>query len=64
MRDIVVIGAGLSGSLAAMVLNQCGFQVTVIDRYASYPAEFRAEQLVGSQINFLSKIGLDTNFYC
>ncbi len=62
MQDIVVIGAGLSGSLAAIVLYRCGFQVTVIDRYASYPAEFRAEQLVGSQIRSLSKIGLETDF--
>jgi len=61
MQDIVVIGAGLSGSLAAIMLHQRGFRVTVIDRYRSYPAEFRAEQLVGSQIAFLNSIGLMTS---
>ncbi len=59
MQDIVVIGAGLSGSLVAIMLHQRGFQVTVVDRYASYPAEFRAEQLVGDQIEFLQNIGLE-----
>ncbi len=44
------------------MLDRRGFRVTVIDRYASYPAEFRAEQLVGSQIKFFSKIGLGADF--
>ncbi len=61
MQDIVVVGAGLSGSLAAIMLNQRGFNVTVIDRYAVYPAEFRAEQLVGSQIDFFNNIGSAAN---
>lgn len=41
------------------MLHQQGFRVTVIDRYAAYPAEFRAEQLVGDQIEFLQNIGLE-----
>ncbi len=40
------------------MLHQRGFQVTVVDRYAVYPAEFRAEQLVGGQIKFFQNIGL------
>lgn len=59
MRDVVVVGAGLSGSLAAIMLHERGFRVTVVDRYAAYPAEFRAEQLVGTQIQFLRNIGLE-----
>lgn len=58
MADIVVVGAGLSGSLAAIALNRCGFQVTVIDRYKKYPADFRAEQIVGSQLKIFSDLGL------
>lgn len=61
MQDIVVVGAGLSGSLAAIMLQQRGFNVTVIDRYAVYPADFRAEQLVGSQIDFFNDIGPTAN---
>lgn len=60
MPDVVVVGAGLSGSLAAIMLSQRGFQVTIIDRYAVYPAEFRAEQIVGNQIEFFTNIGLTT----
>lgn len=59
MQDVIVVGAGLSGSLAAIMLHERGFQVTVVDRYAAYPAEFRAEQLVGDQIQVLRNIGLD-----
>ncbi len=59
MQDVIVVGAGLSGSLAAIMLHERGFRVTVVDRYATYPAEFRAEQLVGNQIQVLRNIGLD-----
>lgn len=58
MQDVLVVGAGLSGSLAAIMLYEHGFRVTVVDRYATYPAEFRAEQLVGDQIEFFLNIGL------
>ena len=61
MQDVVVVGAGLSGSLAAIMLHERGFRVTVVDRYAAYPAEFRAEQLVGNQIKVFRNIGLDDN---
>src|SRR4051812_9339128 len=56
MRDchIVVIGAGFGGSLAAIMLDRLGFRVTVIDRYAVFPAIFAAEQLVGSQVGILN----------
>lgn len=62
MQDVVVVGAGLSGSLATIMLHERGFRVTVVDRYAAYPAEFRAEQLVGDQIEFLRNIGLEDEF--
>ena len=58
MQDVIVVGAGLSGSLAAIMLHERGFRVTVVDRHAAYPAEFRAEQLVGNQIQVLRNIGL------
>ena len=56
--DILVVGAGLGGALAAAVLGRAGFQVTVVDRYATYPQDFRAEQLVGPQIEVLRGFGL------
>lgn len=56
--DLVVVGAGLGGATAAAVLNRAGFDITVVDRNAVYPHDFRAEQLVGSQIDILRSLGL------
>lgn len=58
MVDVVVVGAGLSGCLAAIALSQRGFQVAIVDRYKNYPADFRAEQIVGSQLKSFSDLGL------
>jgi 2-polyprenyl-6-methoxyphenol hydroxylase-like FAD-dependent oxidoreductase len=54
----LIVGAGLGGATAAAVLSRAGFDVVVVDRHAAYPADFRAEQLVGSQIDALRRLGL------
>ncbi len=56
--DIVVVGAGLAGALMAAVLTRAGVSVVVVDRHATYPSDFRAEQLVGSQTVALRRLGL------
>jgi len=56
--DVVVVGAGLGGAAAAAVLSRAGCDVVVVDRHATYPADFRAEQLVGSQTDALRRLGL------
>jgi 2-polyprenyl-6-methoxyphenol hydroxylase-like FAD-dependent oxidoreductase len=56
--DIVIIGAGVSGSLAAVVLGRAGYHVTLVDRYAVYPPDFRAEHLDGAQIDQFNRLGL------
>lgn len=56
--DVVVVGAGLAGAAAAAVLNRAGCDVVVVDRHSTYPADFRAEQLVGSQTDALRRLGL------
>lgn len=58
MVDVVVVGAGLSGCLAAIALSQRGFQVAIVDRYKNYPADFRAEQIVGSQLRSFNNLGV------
>src|SRR5262245_46614808 len=45
--DIAVVGGGLAGSLAAVVLGR-----------AAYPNEFRVEKLAGDQISLLRTLGL------
>lgn len=56
--DVVIVGAGLGGATAAAVLSRAGYDVVIVDRHAAYPADFRAEQLVGSQIDALRRLGL------
>ena len=56
--DVVIIGGGLSGTLAAVLLGRAGFQVALIDLHHLYPPDFRAEQLVGEQVEVLRQLGL------
>lgn len=56
--DVVVVGGGLSGSLAAVVLGRAGRRVAIVDRHAEYPAEFRVEKIAGDQVELLRRLGL------
>jgi 2-polyprenyl-6-methoxyphenol hydroxylase-like FAD-dependent oxidoreductase len=56
--DVLVIGGGLSGSLAAVVLGRAGYRVAIVDRHAEYPSEFRVEKIAGDQVELLSRLGL------
>ncbi len=56
--DIVIVGAGMSGTIAATMLGRAGYSVLLIDRHATYPSDFRAEHLDGIQIEQLSRLGL------
>jgi 2-polyprenyl-6-methoxyphenol hydroxylase-like FAD-dependent oxidoreductase len=56
--DIAVIGAGLSGTLAAIVLGRAGYRVTLVDRSAVCPPEFRVEKIGGGQVAAMRRLGL------
>src|SRR4051812_12247540 len=56
--DIAVVGGGLAGSLAAVVLGRAGYRVALVDRHAVYPSEFRVEKLAGDQVSLLRRLGL------
>jgi 2-polyprenyl-6-methoxyphenol hydroxylase-like FAD-dependent oxidoreductase len=59
--DIVIVGGGISGTLAATVLGRAGYDVCMIDRYSVYPPDFRAEHLDGPQIDQLRRLGFLEN---
>jgi len=56
--DIVIVGGGLTGSIAAVALGRAGYRVTLIDRHAEYPPEFRVEKIAGDQVTLLERLGL------
>ena len=56
--DVLIVGGGISGTLAATALGRAGYEVCLIDRYATYPVDFRAEHLDGPQVDQLRRLGV------
>jgi 2-polyprenyl-6-methoxyphenol hydroxylase-like FAD-dependent oxidoreductase len=58
MTDIVIVGGGFAGCLAAIVLAKDGHKTTLVDLNANFPAHFRAEKISGDQLPLLAQFGL------
>jgi 2-polyprenyl-6-methoxyphenol hydroxylase-like FAD-dependent oxidoreductase len=56
--DVVIVGGGLAGSLAAAMLGRAGIDVILVDPHETYPPDFRCEKLDGTQVSILKKTGL------
>ena len=56
--DVAVVGAGLSGTLAAITLGKAGFRVALIDRHEVCPDEFRVEKIGGDLVARFRRLGL------
>jgi 2-polyprenyl-6-methoxyphenol hydroxylase-like FAD-dependent oxidoreductase len=56
--DIAIVGAGLSGTVAASVLARAGYSVGLIDRNEVAAPEFRVEKIAGTQIALFDRLGL------
>jgi 2-polyprenyl-6-methoxyphenol hydroxylase-like FAD-dependent oxidoreductase len=56
--DVVIVGAGLAGSAAAVVLGRAGYRVVLIDRHAVCPPQFRVEAIDSNQAALFERLGL------
>lgn len=56
--DVVIIGAGLAGSVAASTLTRAGIDVVVIDAAAVVPPSLRAEKLGTPILALFDRLGL------
>jgi 2-polyprenyl-6-methoxyphenol hydroxylase-like FAD-dependent oxidoreductase len=56
--DIAIVGGGLAGAIAAVMLGRGGYRVALFDIQKTPQPEFRAEQLVGAQVGRLAELGL------
>jgi 2-polyprenyl-6-methoxyphenol hydroxylase-like FAD-dependent oxidoreductase len=56
--DVVVIGAGLCGASAAVLLGRAGYRVVLVDRHAVCPSQFRLEHIAEDQARALDRVGL------
>jgi 2-polyprenyl-6-methoxyphenol hydroxylase-like FAD-dependent oxidoreductase len=56
--DVVIVGAGLCGSVAAVVLGRAGYRVVLVDRWADCPPQFRVEAIDSKQAELFNRLGL------
>ena len=56
--EIVIVGGGLAGSLAAAMLARRGYGVVLVDPHKDFPPDFRCEKIDGPQTELLRKTGL------
>jgi 2-polyprenyl-6-methoxyphenol hydroxylase-like FAD-dependent oxidoreductase len=55
--DVVIVGAGLGGALAAAILARAGYAVALVDVHAVYPPDFRVEKIAGEQVALMRGLG-------
>ena len=56
--DIAIVGGGLAGSLAAVMLGRAGYAVTLIDPFERCRADFRCEKLEEAHVDALRRAGV------
>jgi 2-polyprenyl-6-methoxyphenol hydroxylase-like FAD-dependent oxidoreductase len=56
--DVVIVGAGLAGASAAVVLGRQGRRVALVDPRPMYPPAFKAEKIEPDQADLFRRLGL------
>ena len=56
--DVIIVGGGLAGASAAVVLGRQGVRVTLVDQRSIYPSCFKAEKIEPDQADTLRRLGM------
>jgi 2-polyprenyl-6-methoxyphenol hydroxylase-like FAD-dependent oxidoreductase len=56
--DIAIVGGGLAGSLAAVMLGRAGHAVTLVDPFEACRPDFRCEKLEEAHVDALRRAGV------
>jgi 2-polyprenyl-6-methoxyphenol hydroxylase-like FAD-dependent oxidoreductase len=57
LSDVLIVGAGIAGSLLALVLARRNLSVSVVDLHEHYPPDFRCEKLSVAQLDIFKDLG-------
>lgn len=60
--DVLIVGSGPTGLMAALLLNQCGIKVRIVDKNAQQAHESRAFAVHARSLELLQNIGLVDQF--
>jgi len=61
--EIAIIGGGIAGSSAAVMLGRQGYDVVLIDPHDVFPDDFRCEKFDASQIETITHMGLAKDIF-
>lgn len=61
--DIAIVGGGIAGSTAAVLLQNAGIKAILIDPHAVFPKDFRCEKFNRDQMEMLERVGISDNIY-
>jgi 2-polyprenyl-6-methoxyphenol hydroxylase-like FAD-dependent oxidoreductase len=56
--DVAIIGGGIAGAAAAVLLGRSGVDAALIDLHETFPPDFRADKVAGEQIGQMKRLGL------
>jgi len=63
ITDVAIIGGGIAGSTAAVLLQNAGINALLIDPHHEMPKDFRCEKFNRDQMETLERLGISEKIY-